>query len=74
MIVESINLSRFAGEVEARSDEGEGAANRTVCLRANSTVRFAANSTVRFAANSTVRFAAPSPGAARRPLPLRGRG
>jgi hypothetical protein len=63
---EGRNLSRFAGEVEVRSTEGEGAANRTVYLRANSTVRFAAN--------STVRFAALSPGAARRPLPLRGRG
>jgi hypothetical protein len=66
MIAESVNLSRFAGEVEARSDGSEGDRVGTVHLRANRTVPFAAN--------STVRFAAPSPGAARRPLPLRGRG
>ncbi len=67
-MIQKENLSRFAGEVEARSDEGEGAANRTVpsC-----------------AANSTVLLVAPSPGAARRPpgqvpggmpLPRSGRG
>jgi hypothetical protein len=64
-MIQKENLSRFAGlgreadQGEARSDEGEGAANRTVpsC-----------------AANSTVLLVAPSPGAARRPLPRSGRG
>jgi hypothetical protein len=53
------DLSRCAGEVEARSDEGEGAAN--------STMQFAAQ-------DGTVRLAAPSPTTSWRPLPRSGRG
>jgi hypothetical protein len=62
------NLSRYAGEVEARSDEGEGAANGTVRLTPrHGTVRFAAQ-------DGTLPLASPSPGAARHPLPRSGRG
>ena len=56
MVRHTNHLSRCAGEVEARSDEGEGPAIRTVRLRA-------ANRALR---NGTMRSASPSPS------PLRG--
>jgi hypothetical protein len=45
-----VHLSRFAGEVETRSVEGEGRAAQTVRAARPSSIRFAA--LIRFAAQS----------------------